>query len=1087
MTAAPRLTAWIAGAIALAWAAAPGASRAAEHPSPASDQARQILAATGVKGGLVVHVGCGDGKLTAALRASESYLVHGLDRDAANVERARKHIRSLGLYGRVSVERWAGGRLPYADNLVNLLVAAEPRGVPMNEILRVLAPHGVAYIKRSQPGAAVPQWTKTVKPRPANLDEWTHFLHGADGNAVSRDTVVGPPRHLQWVGAPRWARSHEHLASVSAFVAAGGRIFYVVDAGPAASVTLPSTWFLVARDAFSGVVLWKRPMGLWEGQLRGFRSGPAEIPRRLVAAGDRVYVTLGYGKPLAALDAATGRTVRTYDGTAGTHEIVHHGGVLYLVAGETDAAAAAEAAKRRGASPPIRQKQVLVLKADTGDRLWQKADADTAELLPLTLAVAGGRLFFHSTGHLICLDAASGRERWRVARPVSLKRQAWSVPTLVAHKDVVLCADRPAPAPSKKESGEGKTIQWVVSIGGGGSSGELTAYSAKTGKRLWSSKCNEGYNSPVDVFVVDDLVWTGLTRRARDPGFTAARAVLSGEVKKRFPADPRFRAVGMPHHRCHRGKATARYILASKAGIEFVDLSTGKVLLHNWVRGACQYGILPANGLIYAPPHSCACFIKAMLSGFKALAPASAKAAAGASPARLERGSAYGAIGNRQSETGNSSDWPTYRHDAARSGATPSALPAELEPVWRVDIGGRITSPVIADRKVFLASVDTHTVHALNAKDGKRFWSYTTGGRVDSPPTIDGERVLFGSADGWVYCLRASDGALAWRFRAAPQDRRVTAYGQVESAWPVHGSVLVADGGVYFSAGRSSFLDGGIRLYRLDPATGRTEYETVVFDLDAATGEQPPARGFEMAGAQPAVLSSDGTSVYMRHRRFDPQCVEQKEAARHLFTPTGFLDGSWWHRSYWVYGARFSAGWGGWWRVGNSVPSGRLLVFDESSIYGFGRSFYPGGNAGQWSKGESYRFYATSKKLKTIQPPPSAKPAPREKGKKRRRRRPPARSVVKYRWTVKADVGARAMVLTATTLFAAGPLGKTHQQLDAFLGKRGVVLRAIATADGRTLAERKLDGPPVFDGMAAANGRLFLSCTDGTITCFSGQ
>lgn len=40
-------------------------------------QARQILKETGVTGGLVVHVGCGDGKLTAALRASEAFVVRG--------------------------------------------------------------------------------------------------------------------------------------------------------------------------------------------------------------------------------------------------------------------------------------------------------------------------------------------------------------------------------------------------------------------------------------------------------------------------------------------------------------------------------------------------------------------------------------------------------------------------------------------------------------------------------------------------------------------------------------------------------------------------------------------------------------------------------------------------------------------------------------------------------------------------------------------------------------------------------------------------------------------------------------------------
>ncbi|MGB2821399.1 MAG: class I SAM-dependent methyltransferase, partial [Phycisphaerae bacterium] len=60
----------------------------------AEADARKVLEAAGVKGGLLVHVGCGDGKLTAALGASDSFLVHGLDADAANVEKAREHIRS---------------------------------------------------------------------------------------------------------------------------------------------------------------------------------------------------------------------------------------------------------------------------------------------------------------------------------------------------------------------------------------------------------------------------------------------------------------------------------------------------------------------------------------------------------------------------------------------------------------------------------------------------------------------------------------------------------------------------------------------------------------------------------------------------------------------------------------------------------------------------------------------------------------------------------------------------------------------------------------------------------------------------------
>ncbi|MBM3749046.1 MAG: class I SAM-dependent methyltransferase, partial [Acidobacteria bacterium] len=67
--------------------------------------ARQALEASGVRGGLVVHLGCGDGRLTAALagqgRPAHNCLVQGLDTDAASVEKAREHIRSLGIYGPV--------------------------------------------------------------------------------------------------------------------------------------------------------------------------------------------------------------------------------------------------------------------------------------------------------------------------------------------------------------------------------------------------------------------------------------------------------------------------------------------------------------------------------------------------------------------------------------------------------------------------------------------------------------------------------------------------------------------------------------------------------------------------------------------------------------------------------------------------------------------------------------------------------------------------------------------------------------------------------------------------------------------------
>ena len=143
---------------------AAGLPRAASA-ADAKAQAQEALEATGVKGGLIVHVGCGAGKLTAALRANDGCLVHGLGRDPANVARAREQLRVSGLYGPVALDTFDGKHLPYAENLVNLLVAQDPGQVPMDEVMRVLCPRGVWWRRAAactSPSAIEPRspyWT----------------------------------------------------------------------------------------------------------------------------------------------------------------------------------------------------------------------------------------------------------------------------------------------------------------------------------------------------------------------------------------------------------------------------------------------------------------------------------------------------------------------------------------------------------------------------------------------------------------------------------------------------------------------------------------------------------------------------------------------------------------------------------------------------------------------------------------------------------------------------------------------------------------------------------------------------------------
>ncbi len=131
----------------------------------------ELLQASAVQGGLVVVLGCDDTELLTALRSQDAYLVQGLDADPAKVEAARRTIQAKGLYGPVSVLHVDGSKLPYVDNLVNLLVVNSPCQVTQAERMRVLVPNGVLM---EQTGGG---WKRTVKPVPAEIDEWTHFLH----------------------------------------------------------------------------------------------------------------------------------------------------------------------------------------------------------------------------------------------------------------------------------------------------------------------------------------------------------------------------------------------------------------------------------------------------------------------------------------------------------------------------------------------------------------------------------------------------------------------------------------------------------------------------------------------------------------------------------------------------------------------------------------------------------------------------------------------------------------------------------------------------------------------------------------------
>ncbi len=1054
--------------------------------------ASHLIDRSDVKGGLVVHIGCGDGKLTAELRADDSYIVQGLDLDPVKIRQARSRIQEMGLYGKITIDTFDGTNLPYIDNLVNLVVSEDLSGVPMDEVMRVLAPNGVACIKEEG------RWKRTIKAWPNGMDDWTHYLHDPQGTSVGKDSIVGLPHRMQWVGGPKWLRNHDFASSLHGLVSSNGRIFYLIDEGLRNHIYMPQRWTLIARDAFNGTILWKHQMDDWFPHTWPFKSGPGDAPRKLVAVGDMVYVSLGFTEPLTCINATTGETIRTYEQTKATDEILLSDGILYLLVNPDKQPAVYEhESDNRGKerdrvnldfgwsreNPP---RTLMAVSATSGKTLWKHQD----HIASLTCALDKQNIYFFDGDHIVSLDRKSGKRKW-----ISEQAGAWSKPTTGYAPRLIV--------------GDGV----LVLSSQGPKGGRLAGLSAENGEILWKSdQLKSGHYSPEDLFLISGVVWTAATGGSQVKGthFIGIDA-KTGEVKQDFVSD-QIEAFFM-HQRCYPGKATERYIMTSGTGTEFLELGTEEVDLHHWLRGSCIYGMMPANGLIYRTPESCACYYQSKLAHFCALAAESKSPAGKTRSQRLQKGPAYKKIANSKLKIENSDSWPMYRHDAERSGRTKTGVGADITKSWQTKIGGKLSTMTAANGKLYVSAIDTHTVYALNADSGDKIWSYTTGGRVDSPPTIYNGLAVFGCADGWVYCLTAADGKLAWRYRAAPGDDKLVSYQQVESVWPLSGSILVKDGIAYCLAGRNMFVDGGMRLVRLDVLSGKPISETVLDDKDPKTGKnlQTLMAGKAVPVTNPDILSYDGKNIYMRSQKFDLsgkrvdiEVVKGKESNqsgpdRHLFCPTGFLDDNWFHRSYYMYGVNAGEGHGEYNGPISTTQTGRLMVFDESRIY----SFFAHNVGNNINPRTYYSIYALDKDLS----PPQAIAPKNAKSKKQtktspKRARTPFRQIWEYE---RPDFLANAMVLAGRNLFMAGPPDvadeeKTyeyvfgaesdlHKQLrrqeKVWQGSEGALLSVVSTKQGKQLAQYKLGAIPVWDGIIAAEGKLFLALQDGTVLCYN--
>ncbi len=999
------------------------------QPAPAGTL-RDVIDETGAQNGIVVLVRPGDALCEDA--AASSFTVLALESLPERVDGLRQRMLDRGVYGRVTADLFDGRTIPCVDALVNIVVVADA-SIADEEVLRVLAPGGVAML--SEDGG----WRRLQKAWPEEMDEWGQYLRNADNNAVSQDEV-GPPQRLKWTGGTTWARSHMSAVTVISMVTAGGRLYTIEDLETVEYHSLPGKYFLIARDAFNGMELWQRPLdGVWptNGYLKFIAT---QIQRRIAAVGDRVYCPLGVNQPISVLDGATGEVLACYENTADTQEFAYDAGILYAAVGQPFGEQTSRDAEVR----------LMAVEAASDQTLWMKPIGDDGGYVGGTLAVRGGHLAYCTKTAIHCADARTGETRWRVEHdeliPTNEKAPNNVQPTLVLSDDTLFCS----------------------------SHNQVQAYPLDDGRLAWTAENSLNYMKSSDLFLAQGLVWTGLLN-GHDPKTGAIVRTLEQQMQG-----------PMSHDRCYRNRITEQYLINSKTGgTDFVRLDGQGEFPSPWVRATCGLGALPANGLIYSSPYSCTCVSGTMLTSFNALydeGRAADERVDLAPRTRLVKGSAFGSLPLATGGPTPGQDWPTYRSTNTRSGVSCSTYEGQLEPAWQTQLPSNPTAPIIVGDQVFLAAKDSHTLYALSRTSGRIEWSFTADGRIDSPPTYYQGLLLFGCRGGWVYSIQAKDGALVWKFNDLPEKRWISARGQLESAWPVCGSVLIHDAVAYFAAGRQTFIDGGIVLYGLDPLTGTVlhrrpvsgPYDEQGFPRIRQLTGMPQIEGFKSG-----IFTAEHGLLYLRHQAFRPDLTPVAMADirnDHLLASAGFLDETPQHRTYWSIDTdlRYGPAWG----TNTPGPQGDIVAVDGDVFYEI-RGYLPGRH-GQLRPAGGYTLYSGTRSAAAWRPPRTGKPVQLNTVIPVSRRWQP-------RWSVQIPLSGHALVVAGDTVVAAGtPLEATFGDAElssSFAGDQGGRIWAANKANGDKIASRDLPAPPVWDGLAAAHGNCIIALKNGTVMC----
>ncbi|MBT3380789.1 MAG: PQQ-binding-like beta-propeller repeat protein [Lentisphaerae bacterium] len=552
--------------------------------------AKQILARTGLRTGLCIDLGCGDGSLALELARTSELRIIAIDSDPAALGRARRVLTAAGLYGaRVQVFKADPAASGLPDRVANVVVSGRSMTQPVPPLVlaeagRVVRPWGGATA--FGPGAQLAVTRRRALP---DTGQWTHQYASAWNPGASTDSVARAPLRLAWYNDWGVLMPSRHGRAPAPLFKDG----YLVALGLNA---------VLCADAYNGRLLWQYPipdlMAFYNGE---HNAGVARTHGVCCLADDSVYLRLQDDRCLR-LDLATGEKLREYavplddKGRTGTWGYIAAAPGALL--GTVYHPRVKPPAVPRPAGLRFEAGELFALDPVSGKHLWTYRARQS--IRHNAIAVADGKVFVVDCASresqiaaqrrdapskapppsLVCLDLRTGQVLWSSDQDVFATVLAVSP----AH-DVLLLAGQ-------------MDLRGFQPQGDRLAAQRLAGVRPSDGKRLWdvTVPATDAHNT----YLSRPLI-TGRTVYAQPWAFD----LLTGERHQDFLLK------GRGKHACGIVSGSPNLLLFRSGTLAYADLLNGHGETHSYggIRPGCWINAIVAGGAVLMPDASeiCSC------------------------------------------------------------------------------------------------------------------------------------------------------------------------------------------------------------------------------------------------------------------------------------------------------------------------------------------------------------------------------------------------------------------------------------------------------------------------------------------------